>query len=195
MESAFHNTFSIFYYIIQWLLNVDMNCVFKFRDLNLNLRFKFFIKKTKSLMHVICLVTNVNVYKESIQSWYAFTDFGLKLHVLGDVLYVCMCVYRAQNCSWWWSSTFRDTSRWRQGSLTAQTHPVQLQHSSPMVPWPSGPVTAPQRLMSVVMNRQGAVRRGVSGDQSRNKKYISISLKGNVMKCSALGTLVSKINK
>lgn len=90
-----------------------------------------------------------------------------------------MCLYRVQNCSWWWSNTFRDTSRRRRGSLTAQKRPVRLQRSNPMVPWPSGPITTPQSLMSVVMDRQGAVRRGVSGDRSwekMRKENISISL-------------------
>lgn len=70
-----------------------------------------------------------------------------------------------QSCSWWWSSTFRGRSSRRRGSLTAQTRPVQSQHS--IMPTQLTAVQSPMAmsLMSVLRGSQGTVGPGVSSEQ------------------------------
>ncbi len=85
-----------------------------------------------------------------------------------------------QSCSWWWSSTFRGRSSRRRGSLTAQTRPVQSQHS--ILPTKlSGPITTAQSpmamsLVSVLRGSKAAVGPGVSPEQKLGRSDNSVPL-------------------
>lgn len=111
--------------------------------------------------------------------WMGFR--GVTSHACADSLcplcgaVLCVLCW-VQSCSWWWSSTFRGRSSRRRGSLTAQTRPVQSQHSILPTKF-SGPITTAQSpmamsLLSVLRGSQAAVGPGVSPEQKLGRDKV-----------------------